>query len=72
MIRLKDKRSQGENFGKLNIKDSAKLANKQKDNLNFDIGRRILEEDVIDQASNNYFQNKGIGHQNVVKRQTLH
>lgn len=50
--------SRGENFGKLKIKDNAKLTNKQKDTLNFDIGKRISEEDMIDQASNVYFQNK--------------
>ena len=49
----------GENFGKIKIKDNAKLTNKQKDTLNFDIGRRISEEDVIDQVSNVYFQRNG-------------
>ena len=49
----------GENFGKIKIKDNAKLTNKQKDTLNFDIGRRILEEDVIDQVSNVYYERNG-------------
>ena len=51
--------SRGENFGKLKIKDNAKLTNKQKGTLNFDIGRRISEEHVIDQVSNVYYNNKG-------------
>ena len=49
----------GENFGKIKIKDNARLTNRQKATLNYDIGRRISEEDVIDQASNVYFQQKG-------------
>ena len=49
----------GENFGKVKIKDNAKLTNKQKITLNFDISRRICEEDIVDQASNVYFVNKG-------------
>jgi hypothetical protein len=49
--------SRGENFGKVIIKDNAKLTNKQKDTLNFDIARRISEEDVIDRASSIYYYN---------------
>ena len=51
--------SRGENFGKIKIKDNAKLTNKRKLTFNFDIGRRISEEDVIDSASNIFQQNKG-------------
>ena len=51
--------SRGENFGKLKIKDNAKLTNKQKGTLNVDIGRRISEEHVIDQVSNVCYSNKG-------------
>ena len=51
--------SRGENFGKLKIKDNARLTNKQKDTLNFDIGRRISEEDVVDQVSTVYHNNMG-------------
>ena len=35
--------SRGENFGKIKIKDNAKLTRKQKGAFNFDIGRRISE-----------------------------
>ena len=51
--------SRGENFGKIKIKDNARLTNKQKGTLNYDIGRRISEEDVIDQVSNVYYQRNG-------------
>ena len=47
--------SQGEIAGKLKIKDNIKLTNKENYTLNFDIGRRISEEDAIDQVSNIYF-----------------
>ena len=43
-------RSRGENFGKIEIKDNAKLTNKQKLTFNNDIGRRISKEDVINNA----------------------
>ncbi len=33
------------------------MTNKQKDTLNFDIARRLSEEDVIDQASSIYYYN---------------
>ena len=46
--------SRGEIFGKVKIKDNAKLTRKQKSAFNFDIGHRISEEDVIDNASNNF------------------
>ena len=49
--------SRGENFGKTKIKDNAKLTNQQKDTLNFDIGRRVSEEDVVDEASSIFFTN---------------
>lgn len=49
----------GKNFSKIKIKDNAKLTNKQKDTLNFDIGRCISEEGVINQVSNVYFQRNG-------------
>ena len=41
----------GENFGKLKMKDTAKLTNKQKDTLMFDISRRNSEEDIVDEIS---------------------
>ena len=52
--------SRGENYGKIKIKDNAKLTNRQKVTLNFDIGRRICEEDIINEASNIHYQNTGI------------
>ena len=51
--------SRGENFGKVKIKDNAKLTRKQKGVFNFDISHRISEEDIIDNASNIFQQNKG-------------
>ena len=51
--------SRGENFGKIKIKDNAKLTRKQKGAFNFDIGRRISEEDVIDTASIVFQRNRG-------------
>ena len=51
--------SRGENFGKILIKDNAKLTNKQKDTLNFDIGRRVSEENIVNKASTVYFENTG-------------
>ena len=52
--------SRGENFGKILIKDNAKLTNKQRDTLNFDIGRRLSEEDIINKASNVFHENIGL------------
>ena len=49
----------GDNFGKVKIKDNAKLTRKQKGPFNFDIVRRISEEDIIDNDSNISQQNKG-------------
>ena len=51
--------SRGENVGKLKIKDNAKLTNKQKDVLNFDISRRISEEGIVDNIPTVYYQNEG-------------
>ena len=51
--------SRGEKFGKIKIKDNAKITNKRKPIFNSDIGRRISEEDVIDNASNIFQQNRG-------------
>ena len=51
--------SRGENFGKLKIKDNAQLTNKQKETLNFDISRRISEEDIVDEICTVYYQNMG-------------
>ena len=51
--------SRGENFGKILIKDNAKLTNKQRDTLNFDIGRRVSEESIVNKASTVYFENTG-------------
>ena len=41
------------------IKDNVKLTSKQKGTFNFDICRRISEEDIIDNASSIFQQNKG-------------
>ena len=41
------------------IKYNEKLTNKQKDTLNFDIGRIISEEDIVDEISTVYYQNLG-------------
>ena len=51
--------SRGETFGKLKIKDNAKLTNKYKDTLNSDISCRISEEDIVDHIYMIYYQNKG-------------
>ena len=51
--------SRGENFGKTKIKDNAKLTNRQRDTLNFDIGLRLSEEDIVDQVSTIYYRNMG-------------
>ena len=40
--------SRGKYFGKLKITDNEKLVNNEKSYTNFDIGRRISEEGVID------------------------
>ena len=40
--------SRGESLGKVLTKGNAQLTNKAKDALNFDIGRRLSEEDVVD------------------------
>ena len=49
--------SRGENFGKFKIKDNVNFTNKQKDTLNFNIGRKISEEDIVDEISTAYYQN---------------
>ena len=51
--------SRGESFGKVKIKDNAKLTRKQKGAFNFDISHRTSEEVIIDNASNIFQQNKG-------------
>ena len=51
--------SRGEYFGKTKIKDNAQLTNKQRETLNFDISRRLTEEDIVDEISAVYFQNYG-------------
>lgn len=48
--------SRPEFFGKEIVKDHAKLTNKQKETLNFDISRRICETDVIDEVSKIFYQ----------------
>jgi hypothetical protein len=47
----------GENFGKVKIKENARRTNKDRNCINFDIGTRISEEDVIDEASSLFYQN---------------
>ena len=49
----------GENFGRVKIKDYIRLTEKQKGAFSFDIGHIISEEDIIDNASNIFQQNKG-------------
>ena len=49
--------SRGENFSKLKIKGNAKLTNKEKDALSFDISRRISKKDIVDYISKIYHQN---------------
>ena len=44
-------------------------ANKQKDALNFDIGRRISEEYIVDEISTVYYQTTG--HQLIVMKLIL-
>ena len=51
--------SRGENFDKLKIIDNVQLTNKQKETLNFDISRRISEEDIVDEICTVYDQNMG-------------
>ena len=52
--------SRGENFGKLRMKDNAKLTAKVKVTLNFEISCRIAEKDtVIDAIYMTYFRNNG-------------
>lgn len=48
-----------ENLGKLKIKDKAKLMNKQKVTLIFDISSRIFEGDIVDQISTICYTNMG-------------
>ena len=50
--------STGENFGTVKIKYNAKLTRIQKGAFNFDIGRRISEENIINNNSNIFQQNK--------------
>ena len=49
----------GENFDKVKHKGNAKITNKIKDTLNLDIGNRIAEKDVINQASIIYHNDNG-------------
>ena len=43
----------------MKIEDNAQLTNKQKESLNFDISRRISEEDILDEICTVYYQNMG-------------
>ena len=43
----------------MKIKDNVKIINKEKEKLNFDISRRISEEDIVDHISTIYYQNNG-------------
>ena len=47
------------------------MTNKAKDTLNFDIGRRLSEEHVVDQASNMCFQNEGVWPSNFCSNQEM-
>lgn len=49
----------GETFGKLKIIHNVNLTNEQKDTLNFDIGRRIFEDDIVDQMFTIFYSNIG-------------
>lgn len=51
--------SRAEHFGKVIVKDNARLTNKQRDTLNFDISRRVCETDIIDEVSRIYYENSG-------------
>ena len=51
--------SRGEIFSIVKIKDNAKLADKQKETLKFDINHKISEDDIVDQISPGCYQNKG-------------
>ena len=46
------------NYGKLKIKDNIKLTRKEKVLFNFNIDRRITEDDVVDIASNIFMYNR--------------
>ena len=46
-----------EHMGKIKVKDMAKITNNQRDSLNFDISRRLAEQDVVDHLSNVFYQN---------------
>ena len=46
-------------FGKLKMKDNTKLTNKDKEALDVNVGCRIPEEDIVNQISTLFYQNKG-------------
>ena len=46
-------------FGKVKVKDNAKIIRKQRGAFNLDIGRRLSEDDIVDDASDIFQQNKG-------------
>ena len=51
--------SRGENIGKTKIKDNDKRTNQQKHTLQYDIGKRISEDNIVDHISNSFHQRKG-------------
>ena len=50
--------SRGEHFGKTLVKDNAKLTNRRKETLNYDISRRMYESNVMDDTCRIYFDKK--------------
>ena len=50
--------SRGEHFGKTLVKDNAKLTNRRKETLNYDISRRVSEGSVIDRSCRLHFENQ--------------
>ena len=48
--------SRGEHFGKTLVKDNAKLTNRRKETLNYDISRRVCEGSIIDRSCRLYFE----------------
>ena len=47
--------SRPEHFGKVFVKDHAKMTNRQRDTLNFDISKRICETTIVDEISRVYY-----------------
>ncbi len=50
--------SRGEHHGKVLVKDNAKLTNRRKETLNYDISRRVYESNVMDDTCRIYFSKR--------------